>query len=194
MLLLKPVLFCFVFCKSWLEMTIWYGPAHEHHSTSWDEMLSLTGDRGTPGLLWGLWQWCWMRSDCPRPSLHTSRGQFCPYQALGLSDMMSPLCPDKYLLKTGHLSSLCCTVGLALCVEHDWHHSAPFLTFACKTFVWDHVIGPHCGSHPHLFCCKESCCMHQQLSKKKSKWIEKYWKSWPWPLPCPTHVCRKVYL
>lgn len=97
----------------------------------------------------------------------TLPGDTTPYRAEGLSDLMSPRCPVKLTPNTGHLSSLCCIVGLALFVECDWQHSAPSLACVWPRFqrttlnlsglsvlftsVWDHDLGSSCSSHPHLY-------------------------------------------
>lgn len=131
MLLLKPALF-FV---TWNDRTIMACTWASFHIFKWkdDTKMETEGPLGSSGV-------CGSDvknkrsdvpslSDCPRPTLHTPRGHRSPYQAPSSSDLTFPLCPGKRTLKTGHLSSLCCTVGLALCVERDWQHSAPFFGF-----------------------------------------------------------------
>ena len=129
MLLLKPALF-FV---TWNDRTIMACTWASFHIFKWkdDTKMETEGPLGSSGVcdsdVKNKRSDVPSLSDCPRPTLHTPRGHRSPYQAPGSSDLTFPLCPGKRTLKTGHLSSLCCTVGLALCVERDWQHSAPFL-------------------------------------------------------------------
>lgn len=149
-------------------------------------MTTLNGDGGTPGLLWGLRQWCEKRndfpskSDCPRPSLHTPRGHLSPYPAPGLSDLMSSLCPGKWTMKTGHLSSLCCTVGLALCVEHDWRRLLFWLLFGQESSLTLLSL---------FYLCLRPWYWFPLQGTTKSTRVSAH-------IHCPilTHVCRKVCL
>lgn len=101
--------------------------------------MTLNRDRWTPGLCWSLWQWYKEKKKIPclkvtLPTLHSPRRHFSPYWAPGFSGLTSALCPGKKTPRTGRLSRLCCTVGLALFVVCDWQHSDPCF----GAFIWPH--------------------------------------------------------
>lgn len=120
----------------------------------------------------------------PGPPCTLPGGHLSPHQVPGLSDLTSPLCPVKRTLKTGHLSSLCCTVGLALFVE-TW-----LTAFSCFLVVFWLLLGQKstlfetmipCGSHPHMsvkyfiiaggsYC---SVSTSEPWHIKQTKWIKK---------------------